>query len=55
MAKADIVDEIIRLCRHGIPCYAYGDNQAACEMSTRLHQIYELACSLDLKDNTEKQ
>ena len=24
---------------HGIPHYAYGDNQAACEMHTRLDEI----------------
>jgi hypothetical protein len=36
-------DEISRLAKHGIPNYAYGDNEAACDMSSRLDRIAALA------------
>ena len=39
---AQLVDEINRLCDHQIPFYAYGDNQAACEMASRLAAIAEM-------------
>jgi hypothetical protein len=36
--------DIARLANHGIPYYAYGDNQAGCEMAHRLESILKL-CS----------
>ena len=33
------LEQIYELSRHFIPVYAYGDNQAACEMAGRLHKI----------------
>lgn len=29
------------LCKHGIPLYAYGDNEAACELANRIEQIFD--------------
>ena len=31
-----LCDEIQSACQHNIPSYAYGDNEAACDMSERL-------------------
>ncbi len=36
-----ILEACIQGCDTGIPHYAYGDNQAACEMAHRLSQIAE--------------
>ncbi len=36
-------DQIYKLSRHFIPVYAYGDNEAACEMAARLRNIEDLA------------
>jgi len=35
--------EIVKLSDHCIPFYAYGDNEAACDMSHRLQQITKVA------------
>lgn len=35
-----MLEEIINLTQHGIPVYAYGDNEAACSMSQILNEIY---------------
>ena len=35
----DILSEIIKLCDCQIPYWAYGDNEAACEMAQRLKKI----------------
>lgn len=40
----EVLEQIARLAQHYIPYYAYGDNEAACEMSHRLEKIYKLAC-----------
>lgn len=34
-----ILEACMQSCDHQIPYYAYGDNQAACDMSNRLRQI----------------
>jgi hypothetical protein len=33
----------MQLADHQIPGYAYGDNEAACDMDLRLREIYTLA------------
>jgi hypothetical protein len=38
----EALHRINELCAHGIPYYAYGDNQAACEMANRLKEIANL-------------
>ena len=35
----DIVCEMLHIANHEIPYYAYGDNEAACDMSNRLVKI----------------
>jgi hypothetical protein len=40
---ADGLMEIVKLADHCIPFYAYGDNEAACDMSHRLQQITKAA------------
>ena len=35
----DALDSIIETTNHQIPYYAYGDNEAACEMAARLANI----------------
>ena len=40
---ADGLMEIVKLADHCIPFYAYGDNEAACDMSHRLEQVTKLA------------
>lgn len=37
---SDELHSIAELTNHCIPFYAYGDNEAACEMSHRLQEIY---------------
>jgi hypothetical protein len=39
----EALDEIAHDAQHNIPYYAYGDNQAACEMADRLSRIREKA------------
>lgn len=39
------LDEIAGLANHSIPFYAYGDNQAACEMADLLKKIRRLCCA----------
>ncbi len=34
-----IIEDCVNGCDIQIPFYAYGDNQAACEMADRLNQI----------------
>ena len=34
-----LLTSIVMVANHQIPFYAYGENQAACEMATRLHKI----------------
>lgn len=38
-----LLDKIKSIALHNIPYYAFGDNEAACEMSNRLVEIYKLA------------
>lgn len=38
----ETLNEIINLAEPGIPYYAYGDNEAACQMATNLNRIAEL-------------
>lgn len=40
------LEEIMERADANIPHYAYGDNQAACEMASRLGAIYEKAKAL---------
>jgi hypothetical protein len=52
-ALLDCLDTAYDLANHGIPFYAYGDNEAACDMASRLEQIgHELRYVRDLI-NTE--
>lgn len=37
--REQLIKQIARLCDHGIPHYAYGDNEAACDMAARLQAI----------------
>jgi hypothetical protein len=37
---------ILTKSRHGIPYYAYGDNEAAVDMSDRLDTIDDAVCQL---------
>jgi len=39
----NILEDIAHIADHQIPYYAYGDNEAACEMSSRLKEIYDKA------------
>lgn len=34
-----VLEKIGDMTNHGIPFYAYGDNQAACEMADKLEEI----------------
>ena len=38
--STDLLCEIMRIADHQIPGYAFGDNQAACDMDNRLREIY---------------
>ena len=38
-----IFEDIANKANHQIPYYAYGDNEAACDMSRRLSEIYDQA------------
>jgi len=38
--STDLLCEIMRIADHQIPGYAFGDNQAACDMDMRLREIY---------------
>ena len=48
-----ILENISRIANHQIPYYAYGDNQAACDMDLRLKEIYEIA--MQHKSDIEKE
>lgn len=39
----NVLEDIAKTADHQIPFYAYGDNEAACDMSDRLQEIYEKA------------
>lgn len=39
----NILEDIAKTADHQIPFYAYGDNEAACDMDLRLREIYEKA------------
>lgn len=43
---ADDIAEILSNCQHEIPSYAYGDNEAACDMANRLDNIRRIADNL---------
>jgi len=36
-----ILEDIANTADHQIPYYAYGDNEAACDMGLRLKEIYD--------------
>lgn len=38
-----LLADIKMIAEHGIPYYAFGDNEAACDMNNRLAEIYSLA------------
>jgi len=38
----ELLQQALEMCCHNIPVYAYGDNQAACDMALRLNNIGEL-------------
>ncbi len=39
----EMLNEILQIADHQIPFYAYGNNQAACDMGKRLETIYHLS------------
>lgn len=39
---SDAGQEILQLCQHEIPYYAYGDNEAAVDMAHRLDKISDI-------------
>jgi len=39
----NILEDIAKTANHQIPFYAYGDNEAACDMDLRLKEIYDKA------------
>lgn len=39
--------QIIELAQHQIPFYAYGNNEAACDMAKRLSEIAEIVSRVD--------
>ena len=41
--QVEVLHAIMVLAEHGIPGYAFGDNEAACEMDNRLSEICRLA------------
>ncbi|KKM64656.1 hypothetical protein LCGC14_1499240 [marine sediment metagenome] len=49
-----MLNEIMQTADHQIPYYAYGDNQAACDMSHRLETIYNTIPDI-LQEFNEKQ
>lgn len=51
----DILDDIAKTANHQIPFYAYGDNEAACDMSDRLQEIYEKAIQHIRDVNTKEK
>lgn len=38
-----LLEDIDRLCNHGIPFYAYADSEAGCDLARRLDEIRALA------------
>lgn len=43
MKREQAIDMIKQICNHNIPYYAYGNNEAGCDMAGRLQQIIQLA------------
>ena len=43
--QVEVLHAIMVLAEHGIPGYAFGDNEAACEMDNRLSEICRLAAT----------
>lgn len=51
-ALVSILEGAAQIAEHGIPYYAYGDNEAACEMASRLKQLGdEIRCALALAED----
>jgi len=42
----ELLTQILELSNHEIPYYAYGDNEAACEMSERLNKITSIIVNI---------
>lgn len=42
-AAQSSLEEIAMLADHQIPAYAFGDNEAACDLASRVSSIYKLA------------
>ena len=42
-AAQSSLEEIAMLADHQIPAYAFGDNEAACDLASRMSSIYKLA------------
>jgi hypothetical protein len=47
----EALEEAVALAQHHIPGYAYGDNEAACEMADRLRRIAALSPAPAKKEN----
>ena len=43
MNRNQAISMIKQICNHNIPFYAYGNNEAACDLANRLQQIIQLA------------
>ena len=43
--STDLLSDLVDLADHQIPGYAFGDNEAACDMDMRLKEIYTMAWS----------
>ena len=45
ITSTDLLSDLMGLADHQIPGYAFGDNEAACDMDMRLKEIYTMAWS----------
>lgn len=43
----EIQKQILELTEHNIPFYAYGDNEAACELSRRLNEVASMVSQVE--------
>jgi hypothetical protein len=50
----NILSEIESICNHYIPYYAYGDNEAACDMHRRLNNIKKIIEKYNFSSDKEK-
>ena len=53
--QVEVLHAIMVLAEHGIPGYAFGDNEAACEMDNRLSEICRLASTTPPNQDGERK